>query len=75
MVSETNKKEGGRRRGRNFKGKEDRWALRRILKMSSMLHGSSKRKVPQVNHSIRLHFLRQKLCICICLLLSKRIQM
>lgn len=75
MVSERNKKEGGGRRGRNFKGKEDRWALRRILKMSSVLHGSSKREMPQVNHSIRLHFLRQKLCICICSLLSKRIQM
>lgn len=68
-----NKREGGGRRDRNFKGKEDRWALRRILKMSSMLHGSSKRKVPQVNHCMRLNFLRQKLCMC--LLPSKRIQM
>lgn len=37
MVSERNEEEGGGRKGRNFKGKEDRWALRRILKMSSML--------------------------------------
>ena len=68
-VSEKNKGKGV---GGNFKGKEDRWALRRILKISSMPDRSSKRQVPQVNHSIRLHFLRQKLSIC--LLLIKKIQ-
>lgn len=61
-VREKNKGKGV---GGNFKGKGDRWALRRILKISSMLDRSSKREVPQVNHSIRLRFLRQKLSICL----------
>lgn len=72
---ERNKREGGGRRGRNFKGKEDRWHLGRSLKCPQCYMGALKKKVPQVNHSIRLDFLRQKLGICICLLLRKRIQM
>lgn len=61
-------KNKGKGAGGNFKGKGDRWALRRILKVSSMLDRSSKREVSQVNHSVRLRFLRQKLSICLSLI-------
>jgi len=43
VISKTNKGKVCVLGGRDFKGKEDRSTLRRSLKMSSMLDGSSKK--------------------------------